>query len=117
VTPALIGVHATQLEPAEIAALAAAGAASLLSRSNLKLASGACPVAELLRRRERGARHRRRSNNWLDSAELQTAALLAKHPPAIDRGARGRGDPWPDRSPRAQPRRQIGSLVVGGPRT
>ena len=83
VTPAFIGVHATQLEPAEIDALATAGASVVhCPRSNLKLASGACPVAELLRAGVNVAlgTDGAASNNRLDLwAELQTAALLAKH--------------------------------------
>jgi len=83
VTPAFIGVHATQLEPAEIEALATAGASVVhCPRSNLKLASGACPVAELLRAGVNVAlgTDGAASNNRLDLwAELQMAALLAKH--------------------------------------
>lgn len=83
VTPALIGVHATQLERAEIEALAVAGASVVhCPRSNLKLASGACPVAELLRAGVNVAlgTDGAASNNRLDLwAELQTAALLGKH--------------------------------------
>ena len=82
VTPALIGVHATQLVPEEIAALATAGASIVhCPRSNLKLASGFCPVARLL---EAGVTvalgtDSAASNNRLDLwAEMQTAALLAK---------------------------------------
>lgn len=83
VTPAFIGVHATQLEAAEIAALATAGASIVhCPRSNLKLASGACPVTELLRAGVNVAlgTDGAASNNRLDIwGELQTAALLAKH--------------------------------------
>jgi 5-methylthioadenosine/S-adenosylhomocysteine deaminase len=83
VTPALIGVHATQLTPAEIAALATAGASIVhCPRSNLKLASGACPVAALLRAGVNVAlgTDGAASNNRLDLwAELETAALLGKH--------------------------------------
>jgi 5-methylthioadenosine/S-adenosylhomocysteine deaminase len=83
VTPALIGVHATQLERAEIELLATAGASVVhCPRSNLKLASGACPVAELLRAGVNVAlgTDGAASNNRLDLwAELQTAALLGKH--------------------------------------
>ncbi len=82
-SPALIGVHATQLTTAEIAALAMAGASVVhCPRSNLKLASGACPVAAL---RAAGVNvalgtDGAASNNRLDLwAELETAALLAKH--------------------------------------
>jgi len=82
VTPALIGVHATQLEPAEIELLATAGASVVhCPRSNLKLASGACPVAALLGAGVTVAlgTDGAASNNRLDLwAELQTAALLGK---------------------------------------
>ena len=82
VTPALNGVHATQLIPEEITALATAGATVVhCPRSNLKLASGLCPVARLL---DAGVNvalgtDSAASNNRLDLwAELQIAALLAK---------------------------------------
>jgi 5-methylthioadenosine/S-adenosylhomocysteine deaminase len=82
-TPALVGVHATQLEPAEIALLATAGASVVhCPRSNLKLASGACPVTALLAAGVNVAlgTDGAASNNRLDLwSELQTAALLAKH--------------------------------------
>jgi len=82
VTPALIGVHATQLEPAEIELLATAGASVVhCPRSNLKLASGVCPVVALRRAGVNVAlgTDGAASNNRLDLwAELQTAALLAK---------------------------------------
>ncbi|RPI61251.1 MAG: TRZ/ATZ family hydrolase [Lysobacterales bacterium] len=83
VTPALIGVHATELTPDEIEALATAGASVVhCPRSNLKLASGLCPVARLL---EAGVNvalgtDGAASNNRLDLwSEMQTAALLAKY--------------------------------------
>src|SRR5690606_26579648 len=48
-TPALVAVHATQLLDEEIERLAHAGSSIVhCPRSNLKLASGACPVAKLL---------------------------------------------------------------------
>jgi 5-methylthioadenosine/S-adenosylhomocysteine deaminase len=82
VTPGLIGVHATQLLPAEIELLANASASVVhCPRSNLKLASGLCPVAAL---RSAGVNvalgtDGAASNNRLDLwAEMQTAALLAK---------------------------------------
>jgi 5-methylthioadenosine/S-adenosylhomocysteine deaminase len=82
VTPAFIGVHATQLERAEIESLATAGASVVhCPRSNLKLASGACPVAALARAGVNvalgtdGAASNNRIDLW---AELQTAALLGK---------------------------------------
>ncbi|HEX5047782.1 MAG TPA: TRZ/ATZ family hydrolase [Gammaproteobacteria bacterium] len=83
VTPALIGVHATQLEPQEIALLASAGASVVhCPRSNAKLASGACPVAALLAAGVNVAlgTDGAASNNRLDLfAEMQAAALLGKH--------------------------------------
>jgi 5-methylthioadenosine/S-adenosylhomocysteine deaminase len=82
VTPSLIGVHATALNAAEIELLASAGAHVVhCPRSNLKLASGLCPVAKLL---DAGVNvalgtDGAASNNRLDLwAELQTAALLGK---------------------------------------
>jgi 5-methylthioadenosine/S-adenosylhomocysteine deaminase len=83
VTPGLIGVHATQLEQAEIELLATAGASVVhCPRSNMKLASGACPVVALRRAGVNVAlgTDGAASNNRLDLwAELQAAALLAKH--------------------------------------
>jgi 5-methylthioadenosine/S-adenosylhomocysteine deaminase len=83
VTPALIGAHATQLEGAEIELLATAGASiAHCPRSNLKLASGACPVSALRRAGVNvalgtdGADRSDQLDLW---AEMQTAALLAKH--------------------------------------
>jgi 5-methylthioadenosine/S-adenosylhomocysteine deaminase len=83
VTPALIGVHATDLRAEEIAQLATSGASVVhCPRSNLKLASGLCPVARLL---DAGVNvalgtDGAASNNRLDLwSEMQTAALLAKH--------------------------------------
>ena len=82
VTPSLIGVHATALAADEIALLATAGANVVhCPRSNLKLASGLCPVAELLRAGVNVAlgTDGAASNNRLDLwAELEMAALLAK---------------------------------------
>ena len=81
-TPALLAVHATQLEPVEIEQLARHGATVVhCPESNLKLASGWCPVARLaqagvnLALGTDGAA----SNNDLDMlSEMRTAALLAK---------------------------------------
>ena len=80
--PDLIAVHMTQLEPAEIHRLAEAGVNVVhCPQSNLKLASGFCPVAKLV---EAGVNvalgtDGAASNNDLDLlAEMQTAALLAK---------------------------------------
>jgi len=82
-TPALIGVHATQLDDAELELLATAGASvAHCPRSNLKLASGACPVAALRRAGVNvalgtdGADRADRLDLW---AEMRAAALLAKH--------------------------------------
>jgi 5-methylthioadenosine/S-adenosylhomocysteine deaminase len=81
-TPALVAIHATQLEPREIDALASAGASVVhCPRSNLKLASGACPVARLQRAGVNVAlgTDGAASNNRLDLwAELETAALFGK---------------------------------------
>ncbi len=82
VSPALAAVHMTQLEPEEIERIARQGASVVhCPQSNLKLASGFCPVARLaaagvnLALGTDGAA----SNNDLDMlAEMQTAALLAK---------------------------------------
>jgi 5-methylthioadenosine/S-adenosylhomocysteine deaminase len=83
VTPALIGVHATELTADEIGLLATSSANVVhCPRSNLKLASGLCPVARLL---DAGVNvalgtDGAASNNRLDLwSEMQTAALLAKH--------------------------------------
>lgn len=82
VSPSLIGVHLTQLEDAEIARLAQAGAhVAHCPESNLKLASGFCPVQALA---EAGVSvclgtDGAASNNDLDMfGEMRTAALLAK---------------------------------------
>ena len=81
-TPSLIGVHATQLLQTEIEALARAGASIVhCPRSNLKLASGVCPVAALLAAGVNvalgtdGAASNNRMDLW---AELDAAALLGK---------------------------------------
>jgi 5-methylthioadenosine/S-adenosylhomocysteine deaminase len=81
-TPSLMGVHATQLTEDEITRLAAAGASVIhCPRSNMKLASGACPVDRLL---DAGVNvalgtDGAASNNRLDMwSELQLAALLGK---------------------------------------
>jgi 5-methylthioadenosine/S-adenosylhomocysteine deaminase len=83
VTPNLIGVHATDLSAAEIDLLATAGASVVhCPRSNLKLASGLCPVSALVAAGVNVAlgTDGAASNNTLDLlAEMQTAALLAKH--------------------------------------
>ena len=89
VSPMLMAVHMTQLEDAEIERIAAAGSNVVhCPESNLKLASGFCPVAKLLAAGVNvclgtdGAA----SNNDLDMlGEMRTAALLAK-------GVAGRAD-------------------------
>ena len=82
VNPGLMAVHATQLEPEEIQLLAQAGAHVVhCPRSNLKLASGACPVAALAAAGVNVAlgTDGAASNNRLDLiAEMQLAALLGK---------------------------------------
>jgi 5-methylthioadenosine/S-adenosylhomocysteine deaminase len=82
VTPGLVAVHATALTVDEMRLLATAGANVVhCPRSNLKLASGLCPVAALL---DAGVNvalgtDGAASNNRLDMwAEMQTAALLGK---------------------------------------
>ena len=82
VSPELVAVHMTQLEPPEILRLAEAGASVVhCPESNLKLASGFCPAAELV---EAGVNlclgtDGAASNNDLDMVgEMHTAALLAK---------------------------------------
>ncbi len=81
-SPRLLAVHATQLEPAESERLAEAGAHVLhCPEANLKLASGFCPTAAL---RQAGVNVALgtdgvASNNDLDLiGEMRTAALLAK---------------------------------------
>jgi len=80
--PRLVAVHMTQLEDAEIERLAETGSHVVhCPESNLKLASGFCPVARLL---EAGVNvalgtDGAASNNDLNLlAEMRTAALLAK---------------------------------------
>ncbi len=92
VTPALIGVHATHLNGEEIDLLAQVQANIVhCPRSNLKLASGACPVAALL---DAGVNvalgtDGAASNNRLDLwSELEFAALFAKHVAADARAVR-----------------------------
>jgi 5-methylthioadenosine/S-adenosylhomocysteine deaminase len=82
VNPALVAVHMTQLEDHEIELFAHSGASVVhCPQSNLKLASGHCPVAKLL---DAGINvalgtDGAASNNDLDMlGETQSAALLAK---------------------------------------
>lgn len=78
----LLAVHATQLTDDEIALLAATGANIVhCPESNLKLASGFCPVAKLLAAGVNVAlgTDGAASNNDLDMfGEMRTAALVAK---------------------------------------
>lgn len=82
VTPALMAVHATQLDDGDIERLAVAGATVVhCPRSNLKLASGACRVADLVRAGVNVAlgTDGAASNNRLDLwSEMELAALLGK---------------------------------------
>ena len=82
VSPRLLAVHATCLDEDEIELLATSGVTVVhCPESNLKLASGFCPVAELLRRGVNVAlgTDGAASNNDLDMlGELRTASLLAK---------------------------------------
>jgi 5-methylthioadenosine/S-adenosylhomocysteine deaminase len=81
-SPNLLAVHMTQLLDREITALAAAGSHVVhCPESNLKLASGFCPVAKLLAAGVNVAlgTDGAASNNDLDMfGEMRTAALLAK---------------------------------------
>ncbi len=78
----LMAVHATQLEDGEISVLAERGCSVVhCPQSNMKLASGFCPVQTLLAAGVNVAlgTDSTASNNDLDLLEeLQTAALLAK---------------------------------------
>jgi 5-methylthioadenosine/S-adenosylhomocysteine deaminase len=82
ITPMLAAVHMTQLEADEIELLAASGASVVhCPESNLKLASGLCPVARLAAAGVNVAlgTDGAASNNDLDLfGEMRTAALLAK---------------------------------------
>ncbi|WP_297527208.1 TRZ/ATZ family hydrolase [Thiohalobacter sp.] len=82
VSPSLLAVHMTQLEDEELAAFADSGAHVVhCPESNLKLASGFCPLQKLL---DAGVNvalgtDGAASNNDLDLfGEMRTAALLAK---------------------------------------
>jgi 5-methylthioadenosine/S-adenosylhomocysteine deaminase len=82
VNPSLIAVHMTQLQDDEISLLAESGAQVVhCPESNLKLASGYCPVERLLAQGVNVAlgTDGAASNNDLDMlAELRAAALQAK---------------------------------------
>ncbi|AKS42075.1 TRZ/ATZ family hydrolase [Wenzhouxiangella marina] len=81
-SPRLLAVHMTQLTPTDMDRVARAGVSVLhCPASNLKLASGICPVAELDKRGVNIAigTDGAASNNTLDMfAEMRLAALLAK---------------------------------------
>ncbi|MGH8598416.1 MAG: amidohydrolase family protein, partial [Gammaproteobacteria bacterium] len=81
-SPRLLAVHMTQLEAAEIEVVARAGVNVVhCPESNLKLASGMCPLAALQNAGVNCAlgTDGAASNNDLDMlAEMRTAALLAK---------------------------------------
>ncbi len=81
-SPRLVAVHMTELEEEEIARFAEAGAHVVhCPESNLKLASGFCPVAKLLAAGVNVAlgTDGAASNNDLDLlGEMRSAALLAK---------------------------------------
>ncbi len=81
-SPRLMAVHMTELTEAEIGRLAACGAHVVhCPESNLKLASGFCPVAKLLAAGVNVAlgTDGAASNNDLDMVqEMRTASLLAK---------------------------------------
>ena len=82
ISPSLIAVHMTQLDDSEITRLAEVGSHVVhCPQSNLKLASGFCPIKSLI---DKGVNvaigtDGSASNNDLDMfSEMQTAALLAK---------------------------------------
>lgn len=81
-SPSLMAVHMTQLTDAEIAETARCGVSVVhCPESNLKLASGLCPVAKLLKMGVNVAlgTDGAASNNDLDLfGEMRSAALLAK---------------------------------------
>ncbi|ODB86519.1 N-ethylammeline chlorohydrolase [Candidatus Thiodiazotropha endoloripes] len=81
-SPALAAVHMTHLQPEEIELFASSGAHVVhCPESNLKLASGFCPVAEMIKSDINIAlgTDGAASNNDLDMfSEMRTAALLAK---------------------------------------
>lgn len=80
--PAFVAVHMTQLTDEEIASIAESGASVVhCPESNLKLASGFCPVAKLVKAGVNVAigTDGAASNNDLDvMGEMRMAALLAK---------------------------------------
>ncbi len=86
VTENLIAVHATQLEENEIALFAEAkSSVAHCPKSNLKLSSGTCPAAQLLKNGVNVAigTDSAASNNSLNMLEeMRFATLLAKNTPA-----------------------------------
>jgi len=82
VNPLLVGVHMTQLAETDLDLMAEAGASVVhCPQSNMKLAIGFCPVAELVTRGINVAigTASAASNNDFDMLEeMRTAALLAK---------------------------------------
>ena len=119
-SPRLMAVHMTQLTDDEISLLAETGVSVIhCPESNLKLASGFCPVERL---RQAGVNvalgtDGAASNNDLDMfAEMRTAALLAK-------GVAGAADALPAQAALAMATiagaralgldQQTGSLVIG----
>lgn len=82
-TPSMLAVHMTQLTPEEIERCASAGLHVLhCPESNMKLASGACPVFDLQTAGVNVAlgTDGAASNNDLDMfGEMRSAAFLAKH--------------------------------------
>ncbi len=82
VNSSLVAVHMTAIDDADIARLGAAGASVVhCPTSNMKLASGFCPVAKLINAGVNVAlgTDSAASNNALDfMAEMKTAAVLAK---------------------------------------
>ena len=82
ISPRLLAVHMTQLSDDEIGELASAAASVVhCPESNLKLASGFCPIAKLIAAGVNVAlgTDGAASNNDLDMlGEMRTAALLAK---------------------------------------
>jgi len=92
--PELLAVHLTQLHEEEIGQLAQYGAHAVhCPESNLKLASGACPAARLLRAGANVAlgTDGAASNNDLDLiGEMRSAALLGKFAAADSSALRAR---------------------------
>lgn len=81
-SPSLLAVHMTQLSESEIMQIADAGVHVVhCPQSNLKLASGFCPVADLISKGVNlslGTDSAASNNNLNMFEEMQTAALLAK---------------------------------------